>query len=55
MTSSEFLKKHTVPFEIEGQGQAGIKMRTTNDKPVCLLMDEELAKQQAPNSKFIDD
>ena len=41
MTSGEFLKKHTVPFEIEGQGLPGIKMRTTNDEPVCLLMDAE--------------
>lgn len=41
MTSAEFLKKHTVPFEIEGQGLPGIKMRTTNEEPVCLLMDPE--------------
>ncbi len=41
MTSGEFLQKHTVPFEIEGQGLPGIKMRTTDDEPVCLLMDEE--------------
>ena len=41
MTSAEFLKKHTVPFQIDGQGLPGVKMRTTNDEPVCLLMDPE--------------
>ncbi len=41
MSSAEFLKKHTVPFEIEGQGLPGIKMRTTNEEPICLLMDPE--------------
>lgn len=41
MTSAEFLKKHTVPFQIDGQGLPGVKMRTTDDEPVCLLMDPE--------------
>jgi Fe-S-cluster containining protein len=41
MTSTEFLKKHTVPFEMDGHGTPGVKMRTTDDDPVCLFMDEE--------------
>ena len=41
MSSAEFLNKHTMPFEIEGQGLPGIKMRSTDDEPVCLLMDEK--------------
>ena len=41
MSSAEFLKKHTVPFQIDGQGLPGIKMRTTDDEPVCLLMDPQ--------------
>ncbi|HEB59024.1 MAG TPA: YkgJ family cysteine cluster protein [Gammaproteobacteria bacterium] len=41
MSSTEFLKKHTVPFEIDAHGLPGVKLRTTDDEPVCLLMDEE--------------
>lgn len=41
LSSGEFLKKHTVPFQIDGQGLPGIKMRTTDEEPVCLLMDEQ--------------
>ncbi len=41
MTSTEFLKKHTVPFELDASGMPGVKMRTTDDEPVCLFMDEE--------------
>lgn len=40
MTSSEFLKKHTVPFEMDAHGTPGVKMRTTDNDPVCLFMDE---------------
>ncbi len=41
MTSSEFLKKHTVPFEMDASGMPGIKMRTTDNNPVCLFMTDE--------------
>jgi Fe-S-cluster containining protein len=41
ITSGEFLKKHTVPFELDAHGMPGIKMRTTDVDPVCLFMDEE--------------
>ena len=41
MTSVEFLKKHTVPFQLDAHGMPGVKMRTTDNDPVCLFMDEE--------------
>ncbi|MBI3563442.1 MAG: YkgJ family cysteine cluster protein [Gammaproteobacteria bacterium] len=41
VTSGEFLKKHTVPFQMDGHGLPGIKMRTTDNEPVCLFMDEK--------------
>ena len=41
MSSTEFLKKHTVPFELDAHGMPGVKMRTTDIDPVCLFMDEE--------------
>ena len=40
MSSTEFLQKHTVPFEIDAHGTPGIKMRTTNEG-ACLFMREE--------------
>jgi len=41
MTSEEFLKKHTVPFEMDRDGLPGVKLRTRDEAPVCLFMDEE--------------
>ncbi len=41
MTSTDFLARHTVPFELDSDGLPGIKMRTRDDAPVCLFMDEE--------------
>jgi uncharacterized protein len=41
MSSSEFLKKHTVPFEMDASGMPGIKMRTQDKDPACLLLNEE--------------
>lgn len=41
LSSEEFLKKHTVPFEMDRDGMPGVKMRTQDDVPVCLFMDEE--------------
>ncbi|QKQ24930.1 YkgJ family cysteine cluster protein [Candidatus Reidiella endopervernicosa] len=40
MSSEEFLKKYTAPFEFDRHGVPGIKMRTQEDAPVCLFMDE---------------
>jgi hypothetical protein len=38
MSSEEFLKKHTVPFQMERDGVPGIKLRTDDDG-ACLLLD----------------
>ncbi len=40
MTSTEFLREHTVPVELDAHGLPGIKMKTDEDA-VCLFMDEE--------------
>ncbi|MGB5453091.1 MAG: YkgJ family cysteine cluster protein [Sedimenticolaceae bacterium] len=40
MNSEEFLKAHTVPFQIDADGVPGIKMRTDNDG-ACLFLDGE--------------
>lgn len=40
MTSSEFLDKHTVPFEVDGHGMPGVKLRTDDNK-ACLFLREE--------------
>ena len=38
MTSTDFLAKYTVPFEMDGDGLPGIKLKTT-DEGACLLLD----------------
>jgi len=40
MTAEEFLKQHTVPFEMDHHGMPGIKLRT-DEEGVCLLLDGE--------------
>lgn len=40
MDSAEFLKKHTVPFQLDADGVPGIKMRTDDDG-ACLFLDGE--------------
>jgi len=40
MDSSEFLKKHTVPFQMDAHGVPGLKLRTDDDG-ACLFMQEE--------------
>lgn len=40
MDSSEFLKAHTVPFELDAHGVPGLKLRTDDDG-ACLFMTEE--------------
>ncbi len=39
-SSTEFLKEHTVPFQMEQDGLPGVKLRTTDDG-VCLFMTED--------------
>lgn len=40
MDSTDFLKDHTVPFELDMHGVPGLKLRT-NDDGACLFMKEE--------------
>jgi Fe-S-cluster containining protein len=40
MDTSEFLKKHTVPFQLDAHGVPGLKLRTDDDA-ACLFMQEE--------------
>ncbi|MEJ1354514.1 MAG: YkgJ family cysteine cluster protein [Candidatus Sedimenticola sp. (ex Thyasira tokunagai)] len=40
MSSGDFLKAHTVPFEMDQQGMPGIKMRT-DDEGACLFVTDE--------------
>ena len=41
MDSSEFLKKHTVPYQMDQHGMPGVKLRTEDEEPVCLLVTGE--------------
>lgn len=41
MRSGEFLQKHTVPYEMDGDGLPGVKLRTHDDAPVCLFMNDD--------------
>ena len=40
MSSEAFLKKHTVPFQLDADGVPGIKLRT-DEEGVCLFLDGE--------------
>ncbi len=40
MTSSEFLDRHTVPFQMDAHGVPGVKLRT-DDQGTCLFMDAQ--------------
>lgn len=40
LNSADFLKQHTVPFQIDADGVPGIKLRTDNDG-ACLFLDGE--------------
>ncbi|MDX2505811.1 MAG: YkgJ family cysteine cluster protein [Gammaproteobacteria bacterium] len=40
MTSEEFLKQYTVPWEMDSDGIIGVKLKTNEDKH-CLLMNEK--------------
>lgn len=40
LTSTEFLAQYTVPFEMDADGLPGVKLRTQNQAPVCLFMNE---------------
>jgi Fe-S-cluster containining protein len=38
MTSTDFLAKHTVPFQMDADGMPGVKLKTT-DEGACLLLE----------------
>ncbi|MFK5984592.1 MAG: YkgJ family cysteine cluster protein [Pseudomonadota bacterium] len=40
MGSEEFLKEHTVPWEMEAKGIVGVKLRTTEEKHCLFITDE---------------
>lgn len=41
MTAGAFLRDYTVPFELEKDGLAGVKLRTVGDTTVCQFMTDE--------------
>ncbi len=41
LTSQEFLHLYTVPFEMDGQGMPGVKLKTLDDTPTCKFVTDE--------------
>ncbi len=41
LTSNEFLAQYTVPYEMDGHGMPGVKIRTADDNPACPFLSEE--------------
>jgi len=41
LTTTEILAKYTVPYQMDGHGMPGIKLRTQNEQPICLFMVDE--------------
>jgi hypothetical protein len=41
LTSDEFLKQYTVPYEMDGHGMPGVKIRTADDNPACPFLRED--------------
>jgi Fe-S-cluster containining protein len=41
ISTTEVLARHTVPFEMDASGMPGIKLKTQDDKPVCLFVTDE--------------
>lgn len=35
LTSNEFLAQYTVPYEMDGHGMPGVKIKTADDNPIC--------------------
>lgn len=40
MSSAEFLAAYTVPYEMDADGLPGVKMRTEDEAPVCLFVQD---------------
>lgn len=41
LTSNEFLKQYTVPYEMDAHGMPGVKIRTADDNPACPFLQED--------------
>ncbi len=41
LTSQQLLAAYTVPFEMDGDGLPGVKLRTEDDTPRCLFLTDE--------------
>lgn len=41
LSSTEFLARYTAPFEMDASGLPGVKLRTEDNEPVCLLVTAE--------------
>jgi uncharacterized protein len=41
ITSTEFLQQYTVPYEMDGHGMPGVKIRTADENPACPFLREE--------------
>ncbi|RLA08135.1 MAG: YkgJ family cysteine cluster protein [Gammaproteobacteria bacterium] len=41
LSSGDFLKKHTVPFELDQSKMPGVKLKTQDKNPVCLFVDDK--------------
>jgi len=41
LTSNEFLAQYTLPYEMDGHGMPGVKIKTADDNPACPFLREE--------------
>jgi Fe-S-cluster containining protein len=41
INSTEFLQQYTVPYEMDGDGMPGVKIRTADDNPACPFLSED--------------
>ena len=55
MTSDEFLKAYTVPWEIDGDGIIGVKLKTNEDKHCLLIMGDNKLAEKAEAAKKVQE
>jgi len=41
LTSNEFLAQYTLPYEMDGDGMPGVKIKTADDNPACPFLTED--------------
>ena len=41
LTSNEFLAQYTVPYEMDGHGMPGVKIKTADDNPICPFLGDK--------------